>query len=184
MVAEAALRAGASIVNDISASLEGVAAEHGAGWIAMHMQGDPATMQVEPRYDDVVAEVRDYLVGAAQRGRAAGVSELWIDPGFGFGKTQAHNWLLLAGIDHFVATGVPVVVGTSRKGFLGAAVAASDRVDTPVPPTDRLEATTATTVWAATMGAAMVRVHDVRAAVEAVTVAGPARPDAVMAGAS
>ena len=181
-VAEAALAAGATIVNDVSASLHEVAARHEAGWIAMHMQGEPATMQVAPHYDDVVVEVLDALVAAAERGRSAGVEELWIDPGIGFGKTHAHNWTLLAALDRFVATGLPVAVGASRKGFLGAAIGASDGADGPTPPDDRLEGTMTTTVWAATMGAAMIRVHDVRAAVHAITVTGPPRPAAVVSG--
>ncbi len=181
-VAVAAVAAGATIVNDVSASLHEVAARHGVGWIAMHMRGEPTTMQVDPRYDDVVAEVLEALVAAAERGRSAGVEEIWIDPGIGFGKTHAHNWSLLAALDRFVATGFPVVVGTSRKGFLGAVIGASDGADGPTPPADRLEGTMSTAVWAATMGAAMIRVHDVRATVHAVTVTGPPRPDAVVSG--
>ncbi len=182
VVADAAVAAGATIVNDISASLHDVAAHHGVGWIAMHMRGEPATMQDDPRYDDVVGEVLDALVAAAERGRSAGVGEIWIDPGIGFGKTHAHNWSLLAALDRFVATGFPVAVGTSRKGFLGAVIGASDGADGPTPPDDRLEGTMTTAVWAATMGAAMIRVHDVRAAVHAVTVTGPPRPAAVVSG--
>ncbi len=167
-VASAALAAGASILNDVSASLERVAAEHGAGWIAMHMQGEPATMQVDPRYDDVVADVERFLVDAAARGRSAGVTEIWIDPGIGFGKTHEHNWELLASIDRLVSNGIPVAVGTSRKGFLGAATAVSDGTEAMADPVDRLDATVATSVWAATMGVAMVRVHDVAETVLAV----------------
>jgi dihydropteroate synthase len=180
VVAEAALEAGASIVNDVSASLEVVAAAHGAGWVAMHMQGEPPTMQLDPTYGDVVVEVLDHLMGAVERARAAGVTEWWIDPGIGFGKTHQHNWQLLAELDRFVATGYPVAVGTSRKGFLGAALATADGADRPVGPDDRLAGSVATAVWAATMGAAMIRVHDVRATVRAVSVAGPARPEAVV----
>ena len=178
-VAEAALAAGATIVNDVSASLHEVAAAHGAGWIAMHMQGEPPTMQDEPRYDDVVAEVLDLLLAAVERGRAAGVTECWIDPGIGFGKTHEHNWRLLAELDRFVATGFPVVVGTSRKGFLGAALGRADRRDGPAPVDDRLAGSVATAAWAATMGAAMIRVHDVRATVRALAVLPGPRPDVV-----
>jgi dihydropteroate synthase len=166
-VARAALSAGATILNDVSASLEGVAAEAGAGWVAMHMRGEPATMQDAPRYDDVVTEVASFLVDAAARARAAGVSEVWVDPGIGFGKTADHNWALLAGLDRIVATGVPVLVGTSRKGFLGAALRDADGTDEVPSPHDRLEGSIATAAWAATMGAAMIRVHDVRATVAA-----------------
>ncbi len=166
-VARAAVGAGASIINDISASLDRVAAETGAGWVAMHMQGVPGTMQVSPNYGDVVDEVRAALVGAAARASAAGVEECWIDPGIGFGKTFDHNWSLLAHLDRLVATGIPVAVGTSRKGFLGAALAAADGADEPTPPDDRLEGSVTTALWAATMGAAMIRVHDVAATVQA-----------------
>ncbi len=179
-VALAAIDAGATILNDISASLHELAAHRGVGWVAMHMQGQPASMQQAPQYDDVVGEVLDALVAAAERGRDAGVTECWIDPGIGFGKTPDHNWALLGALDRFVATGWPVLVGTSRKAFLGAALGAADGVETPTPPSDRLEGSMTTAVWAATMGAAMIRVHDVRATVRAVSVAGPARPDAVV----
>ena len=164
-VAHAAIDAGATLVNDVSASLHEVAAERGVGWVAMHMQGEPRTMQLAPGYDDVVAEVRDALVAAAQRARDAGVTEIWIDPGIGFGKTAAHSWTLLAHLDALVATGWPVVVGTSRKGFLGAALAAADGVDEPVPTDDRLAGSVTTAVWAIAAGAGMVRVHDVSATV-------------------
>jgi dihydropteroate synthase len=169
-VARAAVAAGATLVNDVSASLGGVAAELGVAWAAMHAQGEPATMQVAPTYVDVVAEVRDHLVRRAAAALAAGVPEVWIDPGIGFGKTAAHNLTLLAHLDELVATGFPVLVGTSRKGFLGQLLAASDGVDAPVPTDDRLEGTLATTTWALACGAAMVRVHDVRAARHAVRV--------------
>jgi dihydropteroate synthase len=177
-VAVAALAAGASILNDISASLEAVAADADAGWVAMHMQGDPTTMQQDPSYADVVAEVLEHLLEAERRGRAAGVDEVWVDPGIGFGKTAAHNWSLLAALDRFVATGIPVLVGTSRKGFLGAALRDADGTDEAPLPHDRLEGSITTAVWAATMGAAMIRVHDVRAtvvALDAATSAGAAR---------
>lgn len=166
-VARAAVRAGASIINDVSASLEAVAAETGAGWVAMHMQGEPATMQRDPSYHDVVGDVRAALVAAAERATAAGVAECWIDPGIGFGKTFDHNWSLLAHLDRLVETGIPVVVGTSRKGFLGAVMSAADGVDGAAPPHDRLEGSVTTALWAATMGAAMIRVHDVAATVRA-----------------
>jgi len=164
-VAEQAVAAGATIVNDVSASLERVAADAGVGWVAMHMRGDPRTMQEAPEYDDVVAEVRAFLVERAERAREAGVDEVWIDPGIGFGKTAAHNLRLLRGMRSLVATGWPVLVGTSRKSFLGRLTAEP----TAVPPTgDRLEASLATAVWAIDQGAAMVRVHDVKPTVQAV----------------
>jgi dihydropteroate synthase len=180
--ARAAVEAGATIVNDISASLATVAAELGVGWIAAHMQGDPRTMQDSPAYDDVVTEVRDFLVERADAARANGVDEVWIDPGFGFGKSLVHNLALLAHLDVLVATGHPVVVGLSRKAFLGRLLATSDaRVAAPplpgldptatVKPTaadDRLEGSISGAVWAVARGAQMVRVHDVRPTVDAV----------------
>ena len=127
-VAAAAVAAGASLVNDVSASLLEVAAATGAGWVAMHMQGSPRTMQDDPRYADVVAEVRRILLEQARRALAAGVGEVWVDPGIGFGKTVAHNLSLLRHLPEFVeaAAGAGcagVLVGTSRKRFLGSLVA-------------------------------------------------------------
>src|SRR5262249_36172670 len=116
-VAEAAIVAGATLVNDVSAALAPVAAAGGVGFVAMHMLGDPRTMQADPRYDAVVADVRDFLVARAEAAVAAGVGEVWIDPGIGFGKTPAHNWQLLRHLDTLVATGYPVAIGTSRKRF-------------------------------------------------------------------
>jgi len=132
----------------------------GVGWVAMHMQGEPRTMQRAPFYDDVMTEVRDYLVARAIAARAAGVAEVWIDPGIGFGKTVAHNLVLLRRLSELVATGFPVMVGTSRKSFLG-------RLTGDAPVDDRVEASVATAAWALDQGAAMVRVHDVRETVAA-----------------
>jgi len=159
-VAEAALAAGATLVNDISATLWPLAAEAGAGFVAMHMQGTPPTMQLDPRYDDVVAEVRQFLVSRARRARLAGVEEVWVDPGIGFGKTAAHNLSLLRHLPELVGCGFPVLVGTSRKGFLGG------QVD------DRLAPSLASAVWAMEAGASMVRVHDVAATVAAAELVG------------
>jgi len=161
-VAEAALAAGATLVNDVSASLAPVAAAAGAGWVAMHMRGDPRTMQKAPVYDDVVADVRAFLV---ERAESAGVDEVWIDPGIGFGKSLEHNLALLARLADLVATGFPVVVGTSRKAFLG-------RLTGGAGPDDRLEASVATAAWAMAQGAAMVRVHDVAPTVAAARLLG------------
>jgi len=157
-VATAALAAGATLVNDVSATLAPVAAAGGAGWVAMHMKGEPRTMQQSPTYDDVVAEVKAFLV---ERAAASGVDEVWIDPGIGFGKTLEHNLLLLRHLADLVATGYPVVIGTSRKSFLGRLTGGAG-VD------DRVEASVATAAWAVSQGAAMVRVHDVRETVAAV----------------
>ena len=166
-VAEAAVAAGATLVNDVSASLHEVAAAAGVGWVAMHMRGTPATMQADPRYDDVVGEVRAFLVERAEWAVAAGVTEVWIDPGIGFGKTPAHNLSLLRRVSVLVATGYPVLVGTSRKGFLGALAGGA-------PVDDRLEGSVATAAWAMAEGAAMVRVHDVAATVVAAGLVGRA----------
>lgn len=162
-VARAAVAAGASLVNDTTASLHQVAAETGAGWVAMHMLGRPATMQRDPRYRDVVAEVKTFLVDRARRGFEAGVAEVWIDPGIGFGKSPAHNWALLASIDELVATGWPVAVGTSRKGFLGKVLGEADGAGRSTEVDDRLEGSVATAVHVSAAGAGMVRVHDVAA---------------------
>jgi dihydropteroate synthase len=172
-VAEAALGAGATLVNDISASLWATAAAGGAGWVAMHMQGTPRTMQRDPHYGDVVAEVAAFLAERVDTARAAGVHEVWIDPGIGFGKTTSHNLALLRGLPVLVGLGVPVLVGTSRKSFLG--VAATRAGHDPLPLEDRLPASLATATWAMLAGAAMVRVHDVAATVQAATLVGQAR---------
>jgi dihydropteroate synthase len=164
-VAEAAIAAGATLVNDVSATLAEVAAAGGAGWVAMHMQGEPRTMQVDPQYDDVVAEVTAFLAERAGAAEAAGVREVWIDPGIGFGKTVDHNLSLLRHLRTLVNTGWPVAVGTSRKSFLG-------RLTGGAGAEDRLEGSVATAVWAADQGASMVRVHDVAATVQAMKVVG------------
>jgi dihydropteroate synthase len=169
-VAEAAIAAGATLLNDVSASLAHVAAAAGpgVGFAAMHMLGQPQTMQVDPRYDgDVVAEVRRFLVERATAALDLGVEEVWIDPGIGFGKTLDHNLRLLAHLDALVGTGFPVLVGTSRKRFLGVLAARADGEEGPEPtdPDDRLEGSVATAAWAMWHGAGMVRAHDVRATV-------------------
>lgn len=170
-VAEAALDAGATILNDVSASLYRVAANAGAGWVAMHMRGEPSTMQSFTGYGDVVREVTDYLRATAEQAAEAGVKEVWVDPGIGFAKTFTQNRELLARLDELVATGWPVLVGTSRKGFLGELSAVPP--GEPTPPDDRLEASVATAVWSALRGAAVVRVHDVPATVTAIRLLDP-----------
>ena len=173
-VAEAAVAAGATIINDVSASLESVAASTGAGWVAMHALDSSATMQDDPHYDDVVEEVGAFLDDAAGRGRAAGVVRIWVDPGIGFGKTTEHNLELVANLDRFVDA-APVLVGVSRKRFVGELNWSSDGagvvgavVDVDVD--DRLEGSVAMATWSAHLGADIVRVHDVRATVHAVGV--------------
>jgi len=172
-VAEAAVAAGATLVNDISASLWPVAAESGVGWVAMHMQGAPRTMQEDPRYDDVVAEVRAFVCSRARAALENGVREVWVDPGIGFGKTPSHNLALLHRLPELVGEGFPVLVGTSRKSFLGrlAPLATGE----PSGVDDRHAGSIATAVWAMLAGASMVRVHDVRATLEAATLVGSTR---------
>jgi dihydropteroate synthase len=175
-VAEAALAAGAAVVNDVSAGrldpeILPVTAAAGAGYIAMHMQGEPRTMQADPHYDDVVAEVGEFLAERIDAARAAGIAEVALaaDPGIGFGKTVEHNLELLAGLPALTKrVRVPVMVGTSRKTFIGKLLART--AGTPaVPPVDeREEGTLATVVWAVERGASIVRVHDVVPAVRAV----------------
>jgi dihydropteroate synthase len=171
-VAAAALDAGASVVNDITAGSDPemlpLVARAGAGYVFMHMQGTPATMQDAPHYDDVVAEVGAFLAERREAAVAAGIAAggLMADPGLGFGKTVAHNLTLLARLDEVVrAAGVPVLVGPSRKGFVGVAGGAPGA---PLPVDQREEATLATVMWALDRGASMVRVHDVAPAAETV----------------
>ncbi|HUQ63319.1 MAG TPA: dihydropteroate synthase [Acidimicrobiales bacterium] len=158
-VAEAGIEAGATLVNDVSATLWPVAAAGGAGWVAMHMQGDPTTMQADPRYEDVVQDVLGFVVAKAAEAADAGVKEIWIDPGFGFGKTPQDNLLLLRHIGRFVRSGFPVLTGTSRKSFLG-------RLSGNSAVNDRLEGSLATAAWAMSQGVSMVRVHDVEPTVQ------------------
>jgi dihydropteroate synthase len=167
-VAEAAVAAGATLINDVSGSLWPVARSAGVGWVAMHMRGDPQTMQGQADYDDVVGEVGRFLAEKATLATDAGVTEVWIDPGIGFAKTAVHNLALLRRLDELVAMGWPVLIGTSRKSFLGRL--ATPESMAPAPVHDRLEGSLASTVWAALQGAAMVRVHDVAATVAAVKI--------------
>jgi dihydropteroate synthase len=163
-VARAAVDAGASVVNDVSATLAEVAGELGVGYVAMHRQGESRVMQENPTYDDVVNEVSAFLADVAARARRAGVRELWLDPGIGFGKTTEHNLALLAHAAHFVALAgafdAGVLIGTSRKRFLG------QLGPTPLEVEDRLEGSLASAAWAMVQGVSMVRVHDVRATVQ------------------
>ena len=176
-VAAAALGAGASLVNDISASLWTVAAARGAGWVAMHMRGEPRTMQRDPQYEDVVGEVQSFVLERAHRALASGVEEVWVDPGIGFGKTSAHNLALLRHLDGLVeaalATGCAgVMVGTSRKRFLG--LLASGRAGEAAPVAERGEGSLATEAAALVAGVGMLRVHDVAATVQMTRLYGPA----------
>jgi len=161
-VAEAALAAGATIVNDVSADedLMAVAAAAGAGYVAMHAQGQPATMQDDPRYDDVVGEVHGFLTAAAARAVEIGCRQVWVDPGIGFGKTSQNNVALLAALPELVDAGVPVVLGASRKGFLSALTGEAAALD-------RVEASVAVATWAFHCGVQVVRAHDVADTVHA-----------------
>lgn len=160
-VARAAVAAGAAIVNDVSGTLAEVAGALGCDYVAMHRQGTSATMQRNPHYDDVVAEVSAALATLAERARRAGVGRLWLDPGIGFGKTFEHNLELLRHLEHFVALAArydaEVLVGTSRKRFLERFGEPDDGVD------GRLAASLATAAWSIVNGVSMVRVHDVEA---------------------
>ena len=170
-VAEAALEAGATIVNDVSASLWPVAARAGAGWVGMHMRGEPANMMSFAHYDDVVAEVKAFLIARAEQAAAAGVKEIWVDPGIGFAKTTSHNLAVLGRLRELVETaGWPVLIGVSRKRFTG--VLASGHEAEPAPPEDRLEGSLTGAIWAMTCGVEVVRVHDVRATVHAAKLVG------------
>ncbi len=173
-VAAAALEAGAEVVNDVSGlrtpEMRRLCAAHGAGVVVTHMQGDPATMQEAPHYGDVVVEVFDWLRTQAARVEEAGIApeRIALDPGFGFGKTYRQNLLLLAELPRLVAFGYPVLVGTSRKTFLGVALEEAGR---PRPPAGRDAATAATLALAVAAGAAVVRVHDAAMATDVVRVA-------------
>ncbi len=161
-VAREALARGAAIINDISAlrddpELGGMVASSGATVILMHMKGDPRTMQSDPRYDDVVAEVAGFLAERARAAQSVGIdrSRLWVDPGIGFGKTVEHNLELIRSLDRIVGLGFPVVIGPSRKSFIGKITGAEVH--------DRLDGTAAAVTAAILHGAHIVRVHDVAA---------------------
>jgi dihydropteroate synthase len=169
-VAQAALDAGASYVNDVTAfrhdpDLAGLVADRGVDCCLMHMLGEPRTMQDDPRYDDVVDDVKAFLVERLEAAIAAGVREerIQLDPGIGFGKTVEHNLELLRRLDELVAIGRPLVIGTSRKSFLGKI--------TGRDVTERANATAATSVIAFERGAQVFRVHDVAATADALAVA-------------
>ena len=174
-VATAALDAGAAIINDVSAGKEDdtmftLAAQRGTPIILMHMRGRPADMQDDPQYDDVVAQVKSFLLERAQAAMAVGLAQgqIVIDPGIGFGKTSAHNLALLAHLHELVDTGFAVLLGASRKRFMGDI---SRRRGETAPPDERVGATCATTALGVAAGAAMFRVHDVQANRQAADVA-------------
>ena len=165
-VAARALELGAEIINDVS-GLEGdpemvrVAVAHGAGVCVMHMRGTPRTMQVEPRYDDVVDEIRTYLARRRAALLAAGVARdrICLDPGIGFGKTHAHNLELLRHVDRFVELGSPILVGHSRKGFIGRLL--EESLGRPACEADRDAGTAGVACGMAARGVQVIRVHAV-----------------------
>lgn len=166
-VARAACEAGAVIVNDVSAlrfdpKMAEVVAEYQAGVVLMHMLGSPRTMQTNPTYADVVAEVRQALLGWAQQAQSAGIlrESIALDPGIGFGKTVEHNLSLLRATGDLCSDGYPLLIGASRKSFIG--------VTLDVPVEQRLYGTGAVVAWSVAQGAAVVRVHDVREMVQVV----------------
>jgi dihydropteroate synthase len=169
-VAQAALKAGAAMINDITAlsneRMGELAAEQQMPVVLMHMQGTPATMQAEPKYDDVVAEVLQFLLDRAKRAEEFRIprERIFIDPGIGFGKTLEHNLLILRNIRKFVETGYRVLVGTSRKSFIGKLTGKEN-------PADRLFGTAATVALCAAASVSIVRVHDVVEMVDVIKVA-------------
>lgn len=169
--AGAALEAGAGVVNDVTAlrgdgEMAKLVADAGCPVFLMHMQGEPKTMQQDPRYDDVVREVRDFLKERAEYAISAGVEpeNIVLDPGIGFGKTAEHNLALLRHLDAVVDIGFPVLVGASRKGFIGGITGVEEAGE-------RVFGTVATTIMAYERGATLFRVHDVRANREALAMA-------------
>jgi dihydropteroate synthase len=169
-VAEAALGVGAAMINDITAladdGMAKLAAQRAVPVVLMHMQGTPRTMQVEPKYKDVVCEVLEFLLDRAKRAEQFGIPKerIFIDPGIGFGKTVEHNLELLRNIDKFVASGYRVLVGTSRKSFIG-------KITRKENPADRIFGTAATVALCVAAGVSIVRVHDVAEMFEVVEVA-------------
>ena len=168
-VASAALEVGAAMINDITAlsdeRMGKLAAEQHLPVVLMHMQGTPATMQAEPKYNNVVSEVLQFLLQRAKRAEQLGISKkmIFIDPGIGFGKTTEHNLLLLRNIDRFVATGFRILVGTSRKSFIG-------EITGRKKPAGRIFGTAATVALCAVAGVSIVRVHDVAEMMDVVKV--------------
>ncbi len=166
-VAEKCILAGAAIVNDISAGemdpemIPAVAALR-APYIAMHMQGTPATMQKNPQYEDVVQEVLDYFIQKTEACRAAGIHDIILDPGFGFGKTLAHNYQLLRGMEMLHIVGAPILAGVSRKSMVYKLLGTS--------AAEALNGTTVLHTAALERGASILRVHDVKEALEAVRI--------------
>lgn len=166
--ADRALQAGATIVNDISGftfdpDMPRVVARAGASAVVMHIKGTPQTMQLNPAYEDLFGEISAFLKQCLERGQEAGINQMIVDPGIGFGKQEEHNLQVIAGLGEFAALGHPVCVGPSRKSFLGSILG--------LPVHDRLEGSLAAVVACILRGAHIVRVHDVKEAVRAARVA-------------
>jgi dihydropteroate synthase len=177
-VARAALDAGASLVNDVSAfradpEMAALVARSGADCCLMHMLGEPRTMQDDPRYDDVVDDVKAFLEERLEFAVREGVAQerIMLDPGIGFGKTESHNLELLRRLPELLTLGVPIVIGTSRKGFLGRIAARARAGGEQLDAGDRLGGTIASNVLAYERGASVFRVHDVAPVGEALAVA-------------
>jgi len=169
-VAAAAIDAGASVINDISAGRDDpailrLAAQHGLPIILMHMQGEPATMQVNPHYTNVIEEVKSFFIERIEAAKSAGINSdrILLDPGIGFGKNVNHNLTLIRDMSRFKDLGRPLVIGTSRKGFIGT-------ISGEPQPNQRLMGTAATVAWSIANGADIVRVHDVEAMLKVVRV--------------
>jgi dihydropteroate synthase len=168
-VAKAALKAGAAMINDITAlgdeRIGELAAKEEVPVVLMHIQGTPKTMQIEPKYDDVVGEVLEFLLKRAKRAEEFGIPKerIFIDPGIGFGKTLENNLQLLRNIDKFVASGYRVCIGASRKSFIG-------KLTSKENPADRIFGTAATVALCVAAGVLIVRVHDVAEMVDVVNV--------------
>lgn len=174
-VAQAALDAGATMINDISGlrddpELAPLIAERNVPVCIMHMRGTPRTMQMNPVYNDVIGEICSELGDLVEGARQAGIraEQIILDPGIGFGKTFSHNWEILRNLKHITGIGYPVLIGLSRKSFLGAI--SRDTTTPAIPPEERLNATIAAQIWCTLQGVSFVRVHDVRPMEDALNV--------------
>ena len=172
VVARQALHAGVRVLNDVTGlrnpEMLKIAAENDCIVCIMHMQGDPQTMQMNPCYDDVVRDIKDWLSAQATKAEQAGVSNdrIWLDPGIGFGKTVEHNLAILRNLEQFVQLSFPILIGVSRKSFLGKIATQDD----PLPTSERVEASIAAQCVAQMKGARIIRAHDVKQARRAMNV--------------
>jgi dihydropteroate synthase len=168
-VARAIVAAGADVINDVNGfrtpGMFEIAAESGATICIMHMLGEPRTMQIDPHYEDVVTEVLEWLLARADAAISAGIAreKIWLDPGIGFGKTVDHNLSLLKSTAEFASTGFPIMVGASRKSFIGKLADENE-------PQNRMPGSLAAALFAASKGARIIRVHDVAATVQAIAI--------------